>query len=119
MECADSEPVDRGSLDEVCLYYLVQLGTKPGTRRKFIEDDYAVMNFCYNRKNTLPTLFAGAPCIFSMLVSSAASERVSSALKLIVHDKSFRLTNRNIEDIIVTRSFMNIVKTKNIYFWFL
>ena len=102
MECADSAPVDRRSLDEVRLYNLVQMGTIPGTRRKFIEEDYADMKSWYDRKIALPRLFAVGARIFATPVSSAASERVFSALK--VHDKSSRLTNKTIEDIIVIRS---------------
>ena len=104
MECVDSTPVDQRSLDEFCLYNLVQMGTIPGTRRKLIEKDYAVMKFWNDRKTALPTLFAVAARIFAKPVSSAASERVFSALKLVVHDKSSRLTNKTIEDIIVIRS---------------
>ena len=74
MECADSAPVDLRSLDEVCLYNLVQIGTIPGTVRKFIEDDYAVMNFWYDRKTAVPTLFAVEARIFATPISSAASE---------------------------------------------
>ena len=96
MECADSAPVDRRSLDEVCLYNLVQVGTIPGTRRKFIKDDYAEMNFWYGLKTELPTLFAVAARTSATPVSSAASQRVLSALKLVVHDESSRLTNKTI-----------------------
>ena len=65
MECADSAPVDRHSLDEVCSYNLVQIGTIPGTRLNFIEEDYAEMKFWYDRKTALPTLFDVAARIFA------------------------------------------------------
>ena len=104
MECAGSAPVDWCSLDEVCSYNLVQIGTIPGTRRKFMEDDYAVMKFWYDCKTALSTLFPVAERIFATPVSSAASERVFSALKLAVRDKYSRLTNRTIEDIVVILS---------------
>ena len=74
MECADSAPVDRRSLDEVCLYNLFQIGTIPGTIRKFIEDDYVVLNFWYDWKTAVTTLFAVEALIFATTISSAASE---------------------------------------------
>lgn len=58
IDCANFEPVDRQSLDEASLYNLVHMGHLASSRKKFIGDDFSVMNFWQDRKKQFRNLFA-------------------------------------------------------------
>ncbi len=58
----------------------------------------------YSQRRQHPAMYGVASCVLATPVSSSASERVFSALKLIVSDTFSRFWNSTIEDIIVIRS---------------
>ena len=86
---------------------MVSLDCKGKTRKEFIEDDFSALKFWYDQKNQFPNLYAVAACIYSTPVSSSASERVFSTLKLFVDDERSGLSTSLVDDMIVVRSLHN------------
>ena len=107
MDCADSKPPNVKSLDEVSLYNLLVVDHLVEERQKFLNDDCAVLRFWHERKNQLPNVFYVALRIHAIPVSSAASERVFSALQLLVNEKRSTLSTSLIDDMIAIRSLHN------------
>ena len=104
MDCADTQPRNTERLDEVSRYNFIHLAHSDEERKKFIEDDFAVVRFWYDRKKEFPHLFAISVRLYATPVSSASSERVFSALKLLVDEKRSNLRSSLIDDMIVIRS---------------
>ena len=107
MDCADSKPPSVKSLDEVSLYNLLVVDHLVEKRQKVLNDDYAVLRFWHERKNQFPNIFSVALRIYAIPVSSAESERVFSALQLVVNEKRSTLSSSLIDDIMVIRSLHN------------
>ncbi len=103
LKCADRVPKRNQTLDEVSKYNMVSLNCVRKTRKEFIDDDFSAMKFWYNQKSQFPNLFAISVRIFSTPVSSAASKRLFSTLKLFVDDKLSCLSSSLIDDMIVVR----------------
>lgn len=104
MESADSTGVDRTALIEVSLYNLIYLDGTTTDRKNLVSDGFAVMKFWHDRKKQFPSLHAVAARIYATPVSSAASERVFSVLKLVVDERRSRMSTSLIDDTIVIRS---------------
>ncbi len=104
MARADTQPRNVQRLDEIWLYNFLQLGHSTEERKKFVEEDFAVVRFWYLREQQLPNLFAISARIYATPVSSPSSERVFSVLKLLVDDKRSNIRSWLIQDMIVIRS---------------
>ena len=79
---ADSVPKATATLDEVSKYNFLRLSDLQEIRSLILGDNFTIMEFWYNRKAQFPNLYAIAARIYAIPVSSAAKERVFSALKL-------------------------------------
>ena len=102
--CVDSISNETQKQGEVSRYSNLSLGHIFQARKSFLEDDFSVMNFWYNRKTQFPQLFATATRVYATPVSSSASERVFSSLKLLVNDKRSRLNTLMLYAMIAVRS---------------
>ncbi len=101
---ADSVAQETATLDEVLKYNLLRLDDLQEIRSHLLGDNFTIMEFWYNRKAQFPNLYAIATRIYATPVSSAASDRVFSALKLLFDDKRSRLGTSLVDDMIVVRS---------------
>ncbi len=104
LDFADSEPSTQVDLDEISIYKELNVGTVKEKGKTFLLDDFSVMKFWYNRKRRHPAIYGVALRVLTTPVSSSASERVFSALKLIVSDTRSHLSNDTLEYVIVIRS---------------
>ena len=91
-------------LDEVSKYNIASMGCVSKGRNKFIQDDFSVMRFWYDRRAQYLFLYAVAARIYATPVSSSSSERLFSALKLLVEEKRSRLSNYVVDDMILVSS---------------
>ncbi len=89
--CADSVPTEVTIMDKVSNYNLLRVNHLPETSAALMRGDFSIMHFWYNRKSQFPNLYAVAARIFATPVSSAASERVFSALKILVDEQQSSL----------------------------
>ncbi len=103
LSCTDAVPPEVAILDEVFKYNLLGEDHFPETRAALM------MHLWYNRKFQFPNLHAVAARIFATPVSSAASERGFSALKLLVDEQRSRLGTSIVEDMIVVRSLYKVI----------
>ena len=69
--------------------------------QRFLNDDYSVLRFLFNRKRQHPALYAVAARVLATLASSLGSERVFSNVKLLVTENRSRISRNILEDIIV------------------
>ena len=104
LDCVDTVQSKKVYLDEVSKYKSSQVNYLREERIKFLEDDFEVMRYWHERKAQFPLLFTLAARVFATPVSSASSERVFSALKLLVSEKRSFLTSSLIDDVIALRS---------------
>ena len=105
--CLDSISNEIQKQDEISRYTNLSLDHTCRARKSFLEDDFSVLNFWYNRKTQFPQLFAVATRVYATSVSSSASERVISSLKLLFNDKRSRLCTSILVDMIAMRSLHN------------
>ena len=73
-------------------------------RMNFLSDDFSVVKFWFDRKAQFPDLYEVPMRVLATPVSSSASERVFSALKLLVTEKRSRLTPSIIDDMVTVRA---------------
>ena len=104
IDFADSGPEQNKPLDEVPVYNLMNLAHVKEEGQRFLNDDYSVLKFWFNRKRQHTALYAVAASVLATPVSSSASERYLSGVKLLVTENRSRLTSNILEDIIVIRS---------------
>ncbi len=70
-DVADSQPVDRRSLDEVSLYNLAHVGNTEADRKVYVNDDYAVMRFWHERKKFPQPLCSGSTFVRNTSIFSS------------------------------------------------
>ena len=92
------------SHDELSKYNRAKLDCIRDIRQQFLDDDFSVVRFWHDRKKQFPTLFCVIMRIYTTPISSAASERVDSLLKMLVNDKRSCLNASLLDDLIVLRS---------------
>ncbi len=87
LDLADSGSETSKHLDEVSVYNLMNLSQVKGDGEQFLKNEFPVFKFWYNRRRQHTTLFAVASRVLATPVSSSASIRVFSTVKLLVTDK--------------------------------
>lgn len=71
---------------------------------RFISDHSPAVRFWYDKRENVPAL-CGVSCrVHATPVSPSASERVFSALKLVVTDSGSRMRSENVQNVIVSLS---------------
>ena len=101
--CVDSISNETKRKDEVSRYSNLSLDYIWQALKSFLENEFSVMNFWYNRKTQFPQLFATATRVYPKPVSSSLVKE-SSLLKLLFNDKRSRLCTSILDYMIALRS---------------
>ena len=104
IDLADSGREQNKPLGEVSVYNLMNLAHVKEEGQRFLNDDYSVLKFWFNRKRQHSVLYAVAARVLATPFSSSASERVFSVVKSLVTENQSRPTSNILEDIIAIRS---------------
>ena len=88
LDCVDSVHSEKVCL-KVSKYNSLRVKYLREARNKFLEDDFEVIRYWHKRKTQFLLLLTIAAWVFATPVPSASSERLFSAVKLLVSEKHF------------------------------
>lgn len=91
-------------MDEVNRYNAMTMDQVTPKKQPFLADDFAVIKFWSDNRRRFPMMYKVAHRVYAIPVSSAASERVFSAVSHIVTDDRSYIGASVLEDLTVSRS---------------